>query len=62
MCGRELTYHLSDDARSGDHIWWISDVRKFKRDYPDLAYKYDLKTIIREIVAATQERMSAHSV
>jgi CDP-paratose 2-epimerase len=62
MCGRELTYHLSDDARSGDHIWWISDVRKFKRDYPDWAYKYDLKTIIREIVLATQERMSAHSV
>jgi CDP-paratose 2-epimerase len=62
MCGRELTYHLSDDARSGDHIWWISDVRKFKRDYPDWAYKYDLKTIIREIVLATQERMTAHSV
>jgi CDP-paratose 2-epimerase len=62
MCGRELTYHLSDDARSGDHIWWISDVRKFKQDYPDWAYKYDLKTIIREIVLATQERMSAHSV
>jgi CDP-paratose 2-epimerase len=62
MCGRELTYHLSDEARSGDHIWWISDVRKFKRDYPDWAYKYDLKTIIREIVLATQERMSEHSV
>jgi CDP-paratose 2-epimerase len=62
MCGRELTWHLSDDARSGDHIWWISDVRKFKRDYPDWSYKYDLKTIIREIVSATQERMRAHSI
>ncbi len=24
LCGRELNYTLSDEARSGDHIWWIS--------------------------------------
>jgi CDP-paratose 2-epimerase len=34
LCGRELDYTLTDDARSGDHIWWISDVRRFRRDYP----------------------------
>src|SRR5919202_2931128 len=28
LCGRELNYTLSDEARSGDHIWWISDVRR----------------------------------
>src|SRR5947209_13325335 len=34
LCGRELDYTLSESARSGDHIWWISDVRKFRLDYP----------------------------
>ena len=58
MCGRKLNYHLSDDARSGDHIWWISDVRRFQNDYPDWEYRYDLNAIIKEIVEATAERAS----
>ncbi|HVQ39273.1 MAG TPA: NAD-dependent epimerase/dehydratase family protein [Pyrinomonadaceae bacterium] len=56
LTGRKLNYKLSDDARSGDHIWWISDVRKFQQDYPGWTYTYDLKRIIQEIVEATQER------
>lgn len=56
MSGRELSYAISDDARSGDHIWWISDVRRFQRDYPEWNYRYDLKTIMSEIVDATRER------
>lgn len=57
LTGRRLNYTLSDDARSGDHIWWISDVRKFRQDYPDWQYKYDQQRIIEEIVEATQVRM-----
>jgi CDP-paratose 2-epimerase len=61
LCGRKLDYALSDDARSGDHIWWISDVRKFQGDYPDWAYRYNLNKIIEEIVEATQERIGVYS-
>lgn len=57
LCGSKLKYTLSDQARSGDHIWWISDVRKFQGDYPDWSYKYDLRRIISEIVDATTERL-----
>lgn len=57
LSGRRLNYTLSDDARSGDHIWWISDVRKFQQDYPEWQYKYDQKRIIEEIVDATRERL-----
>jgi CDP-paratose 2-epimerase len=56
FCGKKLDYKLSGEARSGDHVWWISDVRKFQQDYPQWAYRYDLVTIIREIVEATEER------
>ena len=28
-------YTISDQARSGDHIWYISDLTKFKTDYPE---------------------------
>ena len=56
LTGKKLLYSMSDQARSGDHIWWISDVRKFQRDYPEWNYKYDLQLIITEIVEATKER------
>ena len=56
LCGCELNYTLSDEARSGDHIWWISDVRRFRQDYPAWEYRYDMKRIMEEIVEATRER------
>jgi CDP-paratose 2-epimerase len=56
ISGRELKYKLSDENRSGDHICWISDVRKFQADYPGWAHQYDIDRLLREIVAATAER------
>ena len=54
--GKTLNYNLSDQARSGDHIWWVSDVNKFKKHYPNWAYKYGINDILSEIVSATVER------
>ncbi len=56
MTGKELQYTLSDEARAGDHIWYVSDVRSFQRDYPSWSYQYDLKSILKEMVGAAQER------
>jgi CDP-paratose 2-epimerase len=56
LTGKELKYTLSDQARSGDHIWWISDVSKFRKDYPQWQYRYDQKAILKEIVEAAQGR------
>jgi CDP-paratose 2-epimerase len=57
ISGKELSYKLSEDNRSGDHIWWISDVRKFQADYPNWKYQYDIKRLLGEIVAASAERL-----
>jgi len=56
--GEKLSYSISDQAREGDHIWWVSDTRRFQRDYPDWHHEYDLKTIISEIVDATKEKQT----
>ena len=56
--GRSLAYTIVDENRSGDHIWWISDVRKFQSHFPQWSYRYDLEKIIEEIVNATTERMT----
>jgi CDP-paratose 2-epimerase len=59
LAGRELNYTLSDDARAGDHIWWISDVRRYRQDHPQWSYRYDLETMLADMVAAVQERGTA---
>jgi CDP-paratose 2-epimerase len=49
IAGRELRWELSDEARKGDHRWWISDLGPFERDYPNWAMEYDVEGILREI-------------
>jgi CDP-paratose 2-epimerase len=54
ISGRKLSWTYVEDNRIGDHIWWISDVRKFQQHYPDWKYRYGLKEILNEIHAAVK--------
>jgi CDP-paratose 2-epimerase len=56
IAGRELSWELSDQARKGDHRWWISDLRPFRADYPDWTMDYDVEAILREIHDQNVER------
>ena len=49
--GNKLTVVYSDAPRRGDHIWWISDVSKFRRDYPSWEYRYDLDAVVASVYA-----------
>ena len=40
--------------RIGDHIWYISDMTKFKNHYPKWKQKYDSKKIISELISSTK--------
>jgi CDP-paratose 2-epimerase len=51
---RKLQHSYVETNRTGDHIWWISDVRKFQSHYPGWTYRYDLKLIFEEIHGATR--------
>ncbi len=37
-------------ARVGDHVWYISDISKFKNKYPQWKQKYNTKKIIEELI------------
>ena len=49
ITGNKMNYSYSDTNRIGDHIWYISDLSKFKAHYPDWHWKYDLTTTLQEI-------------
>ena len=42
------------ENRIGDHIWYISNTSKFKRDYPKWKQKFDTKRIIEELINSHQ--------
>jgi CDP-paratose 2-epimerase len=49
ISGRKLAWDYADGNRIGDHIWWISDVRKFAGHYPEWKHQYGIEQILREI-------------
>jgi CDP-paratose 2-epimerase len=54
ISGRKLSWAYVEDNRIGDHIWWISDVRKFREHYPEWNFRYGLREILEEIHAAVK--------
>ena len=49
ISGKKLEYSYVEDNRIGDHIWWVSDVRKFQSHFPAWQYRYGIPEILREI-------------
>ena len=49
VSGRKLNWSYSETNRIGDHIWYVSDVRAFRADYPEWSYQYDLRAIVEAI-------------
>jgi CDP-paratose 2-epimerase len=38
------------ENRSGDHIWYITDLKKFSNDYPEWKLKYSIDDILKDII------------
>jgi CDP-paratose 2-epimerase len=56
IAGRELDWSLSEENRTGDHRWWISDLAAFEADYPDWGITHDVSDILRTIHDRNVER------
>lgn len=54
LSGRKLEWSYVEENRIGDHIWWVSDVTRFRTHYPNWKYRYDIRGILREIYEAVQ--------
>jgi len=50
LTGKSGKIKYSEENRSGDHIWYISDVSKFQKHYPKWKYKYGIQEILEDIV------------
>ena len=56
ITGKKMNYKYDSLNRIGDHIWYVSDVKKFKNHYPDWNFKYNLDDILTQIYNALSTR------
>jgi CDP-paratose 2-epimerase len=59
IAGRPLNWTYSDQNRAGDHIWYISDVSKFRSHYPEWEFSHDLRDMLLEIHEAQATKLNA---
>jgi len=56
LTGEKFNYEYIDTPRVGDHIWWITDVSKFKSHYPQWNYKFGIEEMFKQIYQSYKER------
>lgn len=49
ITGNKMNYSYTETNRIGDHIWYISDVSKFKNHFPGWDWKYNLEATLVEM-------------
>lgn len=47
--GKKAQVRYEDENRVGDHIWYVSDMTKFRRHYPKWNYTYTMDAILDEL-------------
>jgi CDP-paratose 2-epimerase len=62
ITGKKMNYSYTETNRIGDHIWYISDLTKFKSHYPDWNWKYDLNDIMNQIHDGISSRLKKENV
>lgn len=59
--GKKQVHQYVDENRIGDHICYISNLAKMRAHYPNWDITVSLEETIRQIVAATRQKLKAES-
>jgi CDP-paratose 2-epimerase len=58
ITGKPMRYRYSDENRIGDHICYISDLRKMTSHFPNWGITKDLQTTFEEIAESWEKRLA----
>ena len=61
ITGNKMNYTYSETNRIGDHIWYISDMSKFKAHYPEWTWKYNLQDTLTQMFDQMKARVQVKS-
>jgi CDP-paratose 2-epimerase len=62
IAGRTLSWTYKEANRIGDHIWYVSSLRKFRADYPEWRLQYSLEALLQDIYNRNVERWAGEKV
>ncbi len=56
IVGQPMQWQYTDTNRVGDHIWYVSDLTRFRTHYPNWQMHYGVRQIIQEIFESNRDR------
>ncbi len=59
--GKRLCWNYTERNRCGDHVWWISDVRRFQADYAGWRIRYSIDDIFDDLYEGVCARLRARA-
>src|ERR1700720_458987 len=59
LTGKRIRWEYRDEPRKGDHICYISDLRKLRSHLPNWSLSFSLERILEEIVQSEQDHFRA---
>jgi CDP-paratose 2-epimerase len=59
LTGNRMNLTYSAENRNGDHVWYISNLKKFKLDYPRWRSTHTMPEILAEIYETNRKRWKA---
>jgi CDP-paratose 2-epimerase len=61
LTSRPFDWTYSEDNRTGDHIWWISDTTRFRSHYPDWRLRHGIDAIMEQVVEGQRQRLAVET-
>ena len=58
IVGRRMLTRYVEENRNGDHIWYVSDTRRFQEHYPGWGHQYTLESMLVEICEGLAGRVA----
>ncbi len=60
ISGNKMNYVYSDTNRIGDHIWYVSDLSKFRSHFPGWHWEYNIYDTLSDILLGLRTRTNNH--
>ena len=55
ITGKVIDINVSSESRIGDHIWYISNLNKFKSDYPNWKIEYSINNLLEDMISVAHK-------
>ena len=55
---RKLKWSYSEKNRMGDHIWWVGDISKYRKHYPNWKLTHNIESIGEDVINGLSRRLN----